>query len=75
LNWWRCSDGEAGVELKIPDFALVVLLGASTKPRAAFVFGGRMTALRYPERELVAVPAARAYFAAGRSAEPSRGGG
>jgi polynucleotide kinase-phosphatase len=26
------------------------------------VFGGRLTALRYPERELVAVPAARVYF-------------
>ena len=30
------------------------------------VFGGRLTALRYPERELVAVPAARVY------AEPAR---
>jgi len=26
------------------------------------VFGGRLTALRYPERELVAVPAARVYY-------------
>lgn len=26
------------------------------------VFGGRLTALRYPERELVSVPAARTYF-------------
>jgi protein phosphatase len=26
------------------------------------VFGGRLTALRYPERELVSVPAAQAYF-------------
>ena len=26
------------------------------------VFGGRLTALRYPERELVAVPAAREYY-------------
>jgi protein phosphatase len=25
------------------------------------VFGGRLTALRYPERELVSVPAARVY--------------
>jgi protein phosphatase len=30
------------------------------------VFGGRLTALRYPERELVAVPAARTYFAPAR---------
>jgi protein phosphatase len=28
------------------------------------VFGGRLTALRYPECELVSVPAARAYYAA-----------
>jgi len=27
------------------------------------VFGGRLTALRYPERELVSVPAAQTYFA------------
>jgi diadenosine tetraphosphatase ApaH/serine/threonine PP2A family protein phosphatase len=27
------------------------------------VFGGRLTSLRYPERELVSVPAARVYFA------------
>jgi Calcineurin-like phosphoesterase len=30
------------------------------------VFGGRLTALRYPERELVDVPAARPHFASGR---------
>lgn len=30
------------------------------------VFGGRLTALRYPERELVSVPAARTYFAPAR---------
>jgi protein phosphatase len=30
------------------------------------VFGGRLTALRYPELELTSVPAARAYFVAGR---------
>ena len=27
------------------------------------VFGGRLTALRYPERELVSVPAAQVYYA------------
>jgi protein phosphatase len=30
------------------------------------VFGGKLTALRYPERELVSVEAAREYFAPGR---------
>jgi protein phosphatase len=35
------------------------------------VFGGRLTALRYPERELVSVPAARAYYAPARPLPPS----
>jgi protein phosphatase len=30
------------------------------------VFGGRLTALRYPERELVSVPAAKVYYAPGK---------
>ncbi len=30
------------------------------------VFGGRLTALRYPEREIVAVPAARVYYTPAR---------
>ncbi len=30
------------------------------------VFGGRLTALRYPEREIVSVPAAEVYYAAAR---------
>ncbi len=34
------------------------------------VFGGHLSALRYPERALVTVPAARAYFVPGRAAVP-----
>jgi protein phosphatase len=34
------------------------------------VFGGRLTALRYPERELVSVPAARVYYAPARPLAP-----
>ena len=38
------------------------------------VFGGRLTALRYPERELVSVPARRAYYEPARPlAAPSAG--
>ena len=46
------------------------------------VFGGRLTALRYPEREIVSVPARQVYFepvrplgepAAGLAREPDRG--
>lgn len=35
------------------------------------VFGGRLTALRYPERELVAVPAARVYCEPVRPLRPA----
>jgi protein phosphatase len=34
------------------------------------VFGGRLTALRYPERELVSVPAARVYYEPARPFPP-----
>jgi protein phosphatase len=44
------------------------------------VFGGRLTALRYPEREIVSVPARRVYFEpvrplAAPAAVPARAGG
>ncbi|MGI8683904.1 MAG: polynucleotide kinase-phosphatase [Acidimicrobiales bacterium] len=35
------------------------------------VFGGRLTALRYPERELVSVPAARTYYEPARPLAPA----
>ncbi len=35
------------------------------------VFGGKLTALRYPERELVAVPAAQVYYEPARPLAPS----
>jgi protein phosphatase len=35
------------------------------------VFGGRLTALRYPERELVSVPAARVYYEPARPFPPA----
>lgn len=36
------------------------------------VFGGSLTALRYPERELVSVPAAREYYAPARPLGPAQ---
>ena len=36
------------------------------------VFGGSLTALRYPERELVSVPAARVYYAPARPFQPNQ---
>ena len=38
------------------------------------VFGGSLTALRYPERELVSVPAARMYWEPARPLYPLRQG-
>jgi polynucleotide kinase-phosphatase len=38
------------------------------------VFGGVLTALRYPEREIVSVPAAREYYAPARPLGPVSGG-
>ncbi len=37
------------------------------------VFGGKLTALRYPERELVSVPAARVYYEPARPLIPTEG--
>ncbi len=37
------------------------------------VFGGKLTALRYPERELVSIPAARMYFEPAKPLLPPRG--
>jgi protein phosphatase len=39
------------------------------------VFGGKLTALRYPERELVAVPALKVYYEPIRPIEPQQTGG
>jgi protein phosphatase len=38
------------------------------------VFGGKLTALRYPEREVVSVPAAKVYFTPTRPLELRHGG-
>ncbi|MBX3269829.1 MAG: polynucleotide kinase-phosphatase [Sandaracinaceae bacterium] len=65
----------------------MVVYGHTPVPRAEWingtlcldtgcVFGGELTALRYPERELVSVPAGRVYYAPvrplGSAAEPTR---
>jgi protein phosphatase len=58
-----------------------VVYGHTPVPEAAWVnnticldtgcvFGGRLTALRYPERELVSVPAARVYYEPARPLTP-----
>jgi polynucleotide kinase-phosphatase len=70
---------EYGLPVRLPwadDYRghAVVVYGHTPVPEAQWVnnticvdtgavFGGRLTALRYPERDLVAVPAAREYYA------------
>ncbi|MEM9193642.1 MAG: polynucleotide kinase-phosphatase [Myxococcota bacterium] len=61
----------------------LVVYGHTPSPEAEFVngticidtgcvFGGKLTALRYPERELVSVPAAREYYPPTRPLSPPR---
>ena len=63
--------------------AAAVVYGHTPVPEAAWVnnticidtgcvFGGRLTALRYPERELVSVPALRTYYQPARPLGPAR---
>ena len=70
------ADGGVPMRLTIPDFAAVIY-GHTPVPSPEWVnrtlcidtgcvFGGQLTALRWPERALLSVPAARAY------AEPVR---
>jgi ABC-type phosphate/phosphonate transport system ATPase subunit len=73
-----------GATLTIPEPSLVVLVGASGAVRSTFVrchrtinidtgcvFGGCLTALRYPERECVSVPAARPYYVSAKPVSPA----
>lgn len=73
---------EYGLPVRLPwarDYrgSAMVVYGHTPVPRAEWVnnticldtgcvFGGSLTALRYPERELVSVPAARTYYAPAR---------
>jgi protein phosphatase len=65
-DWAAAYRGEAMVVYGHTPVAAPEWLNRTINVDTGCVFGGRLTALRYPERELVSVPAHRAY------AEPAR---
>ena len=66
LDWAREYRGEAMVVYGHTPAAAAEWVNRTLCIDTGCVFGGRLTALRYPEREMVSVPAARTY------AEPVR---
>ncbi|MEM9666663.1 MAG: polynucleotide kinase-phosphatase, partial [Bacteroidota bacterium] len=66
LNWAADYRGQAAVVYGHTPVPRPEWLNNTLNIDTGCVFGGRLTALRYPERELVSVPAARTY------AEPAR---
>ncbi|HVY89250.1 MAG TPA: AAA family ATPase [Hyphomonadaceae bacterium] len=67
LNWADSYRGQAAVVYGHVAQREAVWLHETICLDTGCVFGGKLTALRWPERELVSVPAARAYFAAKRA--------
>jgi protein phosphatase len=66
LNWAAEYRGEAMVVYGHTPVPEVEWLNNSTDVDTGCVFGGKLTALRYPEREFVSVPALQTYY------EPAR---
>ncbi|SOD02532.1 polynucleotide 3'-phosphatase /polynucleotide 5'-hydroxyl-kinase /polynucleotide 2',3'-cyclic phosphate phosphodiesterase [bacterium JGI 053] len=66
LDWAREYRGKAAVVYGHTPVARAVWVNGTINIDTGCVFGGSLTALRWPERELVSVPAAREY------AEPAR---
>ncbi|MDQ3632619.1 MAG: polynucleotide kinase-phosphatase [Actinomycetota bacterium] len=65
-DWAQDYRGEAAVVYGHTPVAEPRWTNATINIDTGCVFGGRLTALRWPERELVSVPAAREYFAPAR---------
>jgi len=61
INWAASYEGRALVVYGHTPVAEPVWVNRTINIDTGCVFGGRLTALRYPELELVSVPAARAY--------------
>ena len=71
VNWAESYRGQATVVYGHTPVQDPVWLNRTINVDTGCVFGGSLTALRYPERELVAVPAAQVYY---EPARPLTGG-
>ena len=73
LKWAEDYRGRALVVYGHTPVASPEWLNGTVNIDTGCVFGGRLTALRYPEREVVSVPARRVYAPSKRPLEPPRG--
>ncbi len=70
VDWAQDYQGEALVAYGHTPCPGPVLVHNTINLDQGCVFGGHLSALRYPERTTVSVPAVRAYFVPGRAAVP-----
>ena len=68
-DWARAYSGEAAIVYVHVAAPMVEWINNTICLDSGCCFGGRLTTLRWPERELVSVPAARVYFEARRPLE------
>src|SRR5207249_3351477 len=71
LNWAADYRGKAMVVYGHTPVPSAEWLNHTINIDTGCVFGGRLTALRYPEKELISVPAARAYAESARPLAPA----
>ncbi|MGH2355677.1 MAG: polynucleotide kinase-phosphatase, partial [Chloroflexota bacterium] len=72
LNWAADYRGKALVVYGHTPVEVPEWVNNTLNVDTGCVFGGRLTALRYPERALVSVPAARTYYAPARPLDAGR---
>ena len=73
-DWAAGYRGQATVVYGHTPVAEPAWLNRTINVDTGCVFGGRLTALRYPENELVSIPAARVYYEPARPLDSSGGG-
>lgn len=73
LNWAKHYRGRAMVVYGHTPVPEAVWLNDTINIDTGCVFGGKLTALRYPERALITVPAAKIYMPPGRPFLPEAG--
>ncbi len=71
INWARDYRGSAMVVYGHTPVYVPEWLNRTVNVDTGCVFGGKLTALRYPEREFVSVPARRTYFESKKPLAPS----